>query len=186
MESNEETSERVGGAAPGFEGVQGGARPLQRPSEAPRGPGGLGSWVNNQRYLRKMRGKGMNAGRVQKLEQLGFQWGAHCNTSQRNLGGLGIWVVHDPHLVKEGSRYHVDGQTKKLEDVQFCRQDDFEDRSLSKAAVGSRVEETATEDNPESTKLSCPMQQGGNQHKSNTCAEPARSSHRGEAVEQTR
>ena len=39
-------------------------------------PGGLWRWVADQRYHRQIGGRGMTAGRVQKLEKLGFPWTA--------------------------------------------------------------------------------------------------------------
>jgi len=207
-----------------------------------RHPGGLGKWVADQRYLRKTQGKGMNAGRVQKLEELGFQWGTmkkdrwearfrelkkfkeehgHCDVPSKHPGGLGDWVYAQRCGHKEsrleasriqkleelgfqwrlgkfghcnvsrrkpggpGTPVHVPDGTLRLEDVRFHEQDDFEDSSLSEAAAGIKVE-AVTGDNADSKKLSYPIQQRGNGHPLNACAELAGSPRGIEAVEQTR
>jgi len=99
-------------------------------------PGGLGGWVANQRS--KKRSQLLDAGRIQKLGELGFGWGSnktlldrwearfwelkefkeehgHCNVPARHPGGLGNLVYRQPSKKKSG-RLNVD-QIQKLEEL---------------------------------------------------------------------
>jgi len=103
-------------------------------------PGGLGVWSKNQRS--KKRSQCLDAGRVQKLEELGFQWETtkmmpdrwearprelnefqeehgHCNVPQRHPGGLGKWVSKQRYRGEEECRRLDAGRTQKLEELGF-------------------------------------------------------------------
>ena len=99
-------------------------------------PGGLGHWASNQRSKKKSRR--LDAGRTQKLEELGFQWEmlkiqpwevrfqqlkefkaehGHCNIPKKHPGGLGQWVNYQRTMKKS---QHLDAvRTQKLEELGF-------------------------------------------------------------------
>ena len=95
---------------------------------APKHPGGLGRWVECLLSEKETqhRNEHRDAGRIKKLEELGFQWGlmetscswemrfrelkdfkeehGHCNVPQNYSGGLGIWVNRQCWHIRENSQ----------------------------------------------------------------------------------
>ena len=105
-------------------------------------PSGLGNWMYRQRS-NKASGR-LDAGRAQKLEELGFQWvtmgtkeekqdrwearlrelkefkeeHGHCNVPRGHPGGLWDWVNRQQRVGKEGSPQDAD-RMQKLEELGF-------------------------------------------------------------------
>ena len=105
-------------------------------------PGGLGTWVYNQRRGGKEGSQRLDTGRTQKLEELGFRWGTvktshpwevrfqqlkqfkeehgHCDVPQKHQVGLGYWVMYQrSRSNRKGSRYYDAGRTQQLEELGF-------------------------------------------------------------------
>ena len=93
----------------------------------------------------------------------------------------------NPPCIKLGERSRcLDAiRTKKIDELGVQSRANFENCGLSKATDGIRVA-TVAENTADSTQPSSPMKQGGNKHKPNICAMPARSSCRIEVIEKTR
>merc|ERR1712238_600814 len=90
-----------------------------------------------QHYLRNTGSRRLDAGRIQKLEELGFQWNmmpdrwearlrelrefkeehGHCNVPSKHPGGLGDWVMYQ--LSKKEGRCLDAGRIQKLEELGF-------------------------------------------------------------------
>ena len=102
--------------------------------------GGLGKWVNNQRCAGREKVGRLDPSRVERLEELGFQWTSnkrrqyswedrfkqlrefweergHCRVPQSHAGGLGNWVAQQRF---KGARSRLEaGHVRQLEELGF-------------------------------------------------------------------
>ena len=106
----------------------------------------LAKWASDQRRFRKNECQHLNASRVEKLNDLGFQWRisetdtmersdrwearlqqlkefrkehGHCDIPKKHPGGLGAWVHNQRYGGKEGGRRCTAEQAQKLEELGF-------------------------------------------------------------------
>ena len=122
----------------------------------------------------------------------------HRNVPSEHSGGLGDWVPHPSSEKESGS---LDARRiQNLEELGFqrrwgrdghCHVSPKNPGGLENSVPNQhhhieKGSQCHVEDNAASAKLSYPMKQGGKEHTSNACPEPARSSRGTEATEQTR